>query len=121
MRLTNKTNLNGKQLKAFIRAEGWREQYSWAENLPLSFNEPVKRETKDEKISTAVDHCEKMIEQWQRRVKLAKTKETFWQRKLRYYNKRQAAASSAIPTAAVEKISTAVEAATSTATSAPAL
>jgi len=51
-------------------------------------------------------------------VKLAKTKETFWQRKLRYYNKRQAAV---IPTEAVEKNSTAVEAATSTATSTPAL
>jgi hypothetical protein len=98
-------------------SDGWRENYLWAESLSLSFNEEVKPVTRDEKISTAVEHCERMVEQWKRRVKLAKTKETFWQRKLRYYNKRQAAASSAIHTAAVEKISTAVEAATSTATS----
>jgi hypothetical protein len=100
--------------------EYWREHYAWAEQLSLSFNEPVKKSTRVEKISTAVEHCERMVEQWKRRVKLAKTKETFWQRKLRYYNKRQAAAASANPTAAVEKNSTAVEAATAEATSAPA-
>ena len=101
--------------------EGWRENYLWAEQLPLSFNEPAGKPTRCEKISSQVEHCENMVEQWKRRVKLAKTKENFWQRKLRYYNKRQASATAASPAPVIEKNSTQVEAASAESTAATAL
>jgi len=70
----------------------WEQYWAWARELPLTMHGPTKPPTRDEKISASVAHCESMLAQWQRKVKLAATKAAYWKRKLRYYEKRQAAA-----------------------------
>lgn len=78
---------------AYGWVKGWQEHWQWAEALPLAFctdPTPVKP-TGVEKISVKAQHCERMLGKWQSRVKLAKTKEAYWRRKLGYYEKRRAA------------------------------
>lgn len=72
---------------------GWREFWAWTDQLPLVMHSESEKPklTFGEKVADKMLHCEKMLTVWSRKVKLAKTKETFWRRKLRYYEKRQAA------------------------------
>lgn len=69
--------------------EGWKDVWSWALALPLDI-EVEKKESKEVVILSKVEHCEKMISLWERKAKLAKTKQKKWMKKLEYYRKRKA-------------------------------
>jgi hypothetical protein len=72
---------------------GWRETWAWVVKYPLEMlpdRETVKP-SKSEKASKDIERCQKALEDWQRKAKLAATKLRKWKRKLDYYEKKLAA------------------------------
>lgn len=70
--------------------DGWREHWAWADKLPLTMNvskEDIKPD-KNQKLLANVNHCLKMMIVWERKAKIAKTKQLIWKRKLSYYQKK---------------------------------
>jgi hypothetical protein len=69
---------------------GWQQEWAWADAMPLGFEaSEVKPEpAKDEKILAEMKHCVRRIQEWERKAKLAKTKQKVWQKKFNYYERR---------------------------------
>lgn len=70
-------------------AEGWQEHWAWAEKLPVTMNasrDDIKP-SRNQKLLSKVSHCLKMMIVWERKSKIAKTKQLIWKRKLSYYQK----------------------------------
>lgn len=70
--------------------EGWQQEWAWADAMPLEFVVPEEKPVpgKRDKILSGMEHCAKMMEKWDRTIKLAKTKYKVWQRKFNYYERR---------------------------------
>lgn len=68
----------------------WSDHYSWAESLPLRPAEPKARPRKGDEEKLV--HAAKMLSKAVTRVKRARTIEKKWQTKVRYYEKKMAAA-----------------------------
>ena len=77
--------------------QGWREHWAWAASYPLEMRpEPSKIKPKGvDKASLEIEKCNKALDVWKRKAKLAATKLKVWKRKLGYYEKRLAAMSPA--------------------------
>ena len=59
---------------------------SWANSLMLRKKEP-KAKPKRDIIKERSDHAEKMLQAWERKLNLAKTKQKLWAGKAAYYSK----------------------------------
>jgi hypothetical protein len=81
---------HGKAMKNSLYGwkDGWREHWAWADSLPLTMNTPEdKKPERSEVVLDKVTHCLKMIIVWEKKAKIAKTKQKKWARKLAYYQK----------------------------------
>ncbi|NIR14587.1 MAG: hypothetical protein GWN86_11860, partial [Desulfobacterales bacterium] len=63
----------------------------WAEGMTLGVKKPKPKPTMDDKVQKREEHVRRMVERWERKLKLAKTKLAHWKRKLKYYEGRKAA------------------------------
>ena len=69
-------------------AEGWQEHWAWANELILTMNASKDvKPSRNQKLLSNVSHCLKMMIVWERKAKIAKTKQLIWKRKLSYYQK----------------------------------
>jgi hypothetical protein len=73
--------------------DGWQQEWAWADTMPLEFviSEAEAKPAKDEKILAEMEHCVRMIQVWEKKAKLAKTKQRVWQKKFNYYERRMKA------------------------------
>jgi hypothetical protein len=69
---------------------GWTMEWAWANDLPLDRNQPIEKPDlpKRDKIVAEMEHCTNMIALWEKKAKLARTKQKIWQKKFVYYEKR---------------------------------
>jgi len=71
------------------RVGNWREIYAWAEAMPLE-PQPIKRKPRPT-AEAKIDHCRSMIARWTSKQKRATTGVKAWTRRLKYYERKQAA------------------------------
>lgn len=64
---------------------------SWEVGLQLRLRESKGAMTVDERVAKRADHARKMLDRWDRKIKLAKTMRSKWASKVRYYDKKNAA------------------------------
>lgn len=74
---------------------GWRDTWDWAKDYPLEMRPEVVavKPTGFEKVEQDVLRCQRALDDWRRKAKMAATKIKKWNAKLRYYEKRKAAMS----------------------------
>jgi hypothetical protein len=84
--------------------DGWRERWAWAAEIPLELKPLKEKPDKKDVRTDKMNHCEKMVALWARKVKLARTKQQKWERKLRYHEKRDKMAAIQPDPAIQEKI-----------------
>ena len=79
--------------------QGWREHWAWADKLSLTMNatEEEKKPDKGQVLSSKLSHCEKMVVLWERKVRLARTKQKKWEQKLGYYQRCMKKAATPVP------------------------
>jgi len=66
---------------------GWEQEWAWANEMPLEKNQKTDLPKRD-KIVAEMEHCTNMIALWEKKAKLARTKQKIWQKKFVYYEKR---------------------------------
>lgn len=81
---------------------GWEEFYSWAADYKLEMRpEPGSvKPTVVEAVSGNIEKCQKALERWKSKQKMATTKIKKWNARLKYYEKRLAAKTPATTEAA---------------------
>lgn len=86
-------------------AEGWQEYWKWAEELSLSFNGDGEKQKPSRNILVLkkLEHCQAVVAEWERKARLAKTKQRKWQQKVKYYERQLQKA--AVPAPVVERVS----------------
>lgn len=67
-----------------------RQSVMWHEGLTIGVVEATK--TKVDHVARREAHARRMLERWERKLKLAKTRFSKWSTKVRYYERRAAAA-----------------------------
>lgn len=70
---------------------GWQEYWSWASDYPLELRVEAVKPTGEAKVEKEITRCQKALEVWRRKQKLANTKLRKWKTRLGYYEKRKAA------------------------------
>lgn len=104
---------HGKTMKN--KMYGWHkdtaEYWKWAEELPLALNAPEEKPklAKDALVLKKLEHCQAAVTEWERKARLAKTKQRKWQQKVKYYERQLQKAAAQAPVhaeavAIVEKI-----------------
>lgn len=84
-------NVKGKlDGKHYGWGEGWQQEWAWADAMPLEFaaSEEKPEPARDEKMLAEMKHCVRMIAGWERKAKLAKTKQKVWQKRFNYHERR---------------------------------
>jgi hypothetical protein len=84
---------------------GWQEYWKWAEELPLAFNVPDEKPKLkgDALVLKKLEHCQAAIVKWERKARLAKTKQHKWVAKAKYYEKQLQKAAMSPPADGVVK------------------
>ena len=74
------------------KAEGWREYYAWAAELPLERKALKAKPAPMERSTAKLVHALAQLRRWESKVKRASTGARKWRGKVRYYQKQQAVA-----------------------------
>jgi len=73
-------------------AVGWREVWAWTDHLPLTMNaDKAKKIGKVDRATLKLEHCQKQLTVWERKLRFAQTKIRVWKQKARYHEGRLAA------------------------------
>lgn len=73
----------------YNRVGAWRELYAWAESMPLEKQAPKPKARPA--VGDKLDHARRMMARWQSKQKRATTGVRAWARRVRYYERKQAA------------------------------
>lgn len=63
---------------------------TWAAGLAIAVNEPKPKPTMDDRIARRAEKARRMLERWERKLKLSKTMRRKWATKVSYYEKKAA-------------------------------
>lgn len=69
----------------YNRTGRWRDRHRWAADMPVRLKaemvKPKKKPSTEEKRQKALAHAEAMVTKWEKKEKLAKTKQKVWKEK----------------------------------------
>lgn len=75
-----------------IDGKGWRDVWEWASVLTLTRKVVKKEKLRGRELaSQKIEHCQRQLVVWQKKMKFAQNKMRVWNRKCRYYEGRMAA------------------------------